>query len=93
MILCLFTFLSCSKNYDAEVCDDLAMKKYRGQPFESNEYDKNCMGKIQHKITTQMCQSALESLITEGKEEILKQKFGPKIMSCFTGDDLKKYLK
>ncbi len=69
------------------------MKKYQGRPKESHEYDNNCKGKVEHPITKEVCQRALEHLIVNGSEPKLKKAFGDKIMGCLTKDDLKRFLK
>ncbi len=96
MRIAIWAFLSilasCTK-YDLEKCDDLSMKKYQGRPKESREYDDNCKDKVDHPITQTVCQKALEFLIISGSEDKIKKAFGPNIMGCFTGDDLKRFLR
>ena len=78
--------------YTASVCDDLAMKKYQGRPFEAADYDRHCKDKIKHPITTAVCERAMVALILHGQEGKLKHDFGPAIMKCFTKADLANFL-
>lgn len=88
----LITVFACSKDYDAEVCSELAFKKFHGQPNASNEYDKNCSN-ITHKYTPEICQKALNSLINQGSKQLIIKKYGEPALKCFTEKDFRLFMK
>lgn len=89
LFIALF-FLTACQEYDANKCEELATKAFRGFPSESNEYKKNC-GAIPHDLTLKKCQNVLEFFILKGKVETVEQQFGERSSKCLTDNDLKKF--
>ena len=86
------TLVSCWESYDQQKCEELSMKAYKGFPREAHDFQKNCVG-VKNEYPVAVCQRALEKLILGHGEKKLQQEFGPKIMGCFSNNDLKKFLR
>ena len=87
----LLLLLSCQE-LSHQDCEELSMKKYKGIPHAANQFDSHCK-KYEIFYSEAHCQKALVELIISQNPEKLKQKFGPKIMNCFTESDLNRFLK
>ncbi len=88
-----FIFLvlfSCTSAPDKDECEELSMKKYKGIPTASNRFDKFCQN-ISIKYTEKLCQKALIEFMMNGDVTSLKEKYGDKIIHCFTQDDLNRF--
>lgn len=83
--------VACQK-IDADYCDDLAFKTFKGHPPSAHKYKKNCL-KIKHKYTKELCQKALKDLVVVGNENKMRKNYGQKIMMCFSQNDLKRFLR
>ncbi len=91
LILPMLFFISCEeKKYTQEICEELSMKKFKGFPRDTKEFNDNCKH-IKVKYTKSVCQSALESMILGAKKDFLIKKFGADVMGCFSKNDLKKF--
>lgn len=88
----LFLLLSgCnSKKYDADACNVLSMKRYKGVPTSKKEFDENCKN-FEIKYTAEVCQSALQGLMRTGSLKEIKKEFGDPIENCFSESDLKRF--
>ncbi len=94
-ILALFLVLlsGCSKKTPAkEECEVLSMHAYRGLPDAAHQFEQDCKG-YQLKYTKDLCAKALVDLVQFGDQNTLEKKFGPKVMECFTANDLRNFLK
>jgi len=70
------------------------MKRYRGLPHPSKLHKEHCEDKNKFQEYDQKkCQMALADLMLYGSEDILKKKFGKRIMECFNKSDLDRFLK
>jgi len=96
LVLTSLFLISCKKTYDQAACEDLSIRKYKGVPRASHQFDENC-SKFKIHYTQSLCQKALGDLMSHGHrkgvEVSLKSKYGKKVMECFTGDDLRRFLK
>lgn len=63
------------------------MDKFKGFPNASHRFDKYCQD-MPIKYTQKVCHSALTSLVMNGNIEKVKKTFGPKVVRCFTENDL-----
>lgn len=86
----LLSLTSCTPEYDAESCNELSMKKYKGIPHAHNEFEQHCQG-MEIKYTPELCQKALVHLMSKNDLAQTKKKFGDPIENCFTGDDLRRF--
>lgn len=82
---------SCVKKPDQAECEELSMKVFKGVPSSINDFKEYCQD-YKVKYTGNLCQKALASLIMGSDEKKLKEKFGNKIMNCFTQNDLDNFL-
>lgn len=92
LLLLIILVASCNKEYTQESCEELSLKKYRGFPNASHEFDKNCKGKFQIKYTQKACNAAFLGLVTHGSKEKLEAEFGKRILECFTDMQKNKHL-
>lgn len=70
------------------------MKRYRGLPHPSKLHKEHCEDKGKSQDYDQKkCQMALADLMLYGRENLLKKKFGKRIMECFNKSDLDRFLK
>ena len=90
IIIFLF-IISCSKNITLTECEELSMKAFKGFPSAAHQFKRNCSS-FSIKYTKEVCQKALLHLMMKTSPKELKEKFGPKIMECFTKNDLEKFL-
>ena len=89
----LFWFLvGCNPMNNTPNCESLSMKKFKGIPNSSYEFDQSCQG-VKIKYTTDLCQLALNDLVQHNDLNMVKKKFGDPVEECFTGDDLKRFNK
>jgi hypothetical protein len=96
----LFSFLfftilaatSCKKDYNAQVCEELLFKKFKGFPNAANEFSKNCQD-VPIKFNQKICQKALKGLVLDGNINRLKRIHGEKVENCFTQNDLLNFKK
>jgi hypothetical protein len=92
LILMLLSLTSCSPDYDADACNELSMKKYKGIPHAHNQFEKHCQG-FDIKYTPEVCQKALVHLMSKNSLAETKKNFGDPIEHCFTGDDVRRFSK
>lgn len=92
VITILAALSACNPHYDAEACNVLSMKAYKGIPNSQNLLHENCKD-IDIKYTSQLCQQALENLMMTNNLAETKLKFGDPVEHCFTGDDLSRFAK
>jgi hypothetical protein len=94
MILQLFILLlisaGCNKTYDLDACNELSMKRFRGFVDAKKKFDDNCTG-LDVKYTQELCQEAFNGLLFKHDLNLVKNKYGDKVVGCFNEDDLKKY--
>ncbi len=83
---------SCQLSNDNIDCQALSYEKFKGKPTSAHTFDQSCKD-VPIKHTQQICQKALEQLITSGDEQLLNNNFGEGILECFTKADLNLYLK
>lgn len=88
----IISLLQCSQNYTKQDCEELSIRKYKGHPRSSNLFDSNC-GTYTLKYSQKQCQKAFVELSMGKNKDQLKDKFGSKIIECFTSSDLKRFLK
>lgn len=89
--LTLLLFITaCQKEYNTEICDELAQMSYKGYPNQSREFKDNCKD-IPLNYPPQKCHEALQGLMLGKKMAELKEVFGEKIDGCFTESDLKRF--
>lgn len=91
LMITVFSVISCTK-YNEDKCQELAFKAYHGQPNASNQLKNNCQN-YKIKITPNDCQKAFVAMADGMIEGNLKQKFGNKILACFTKKDKKLLLR
>ena len=84
--------LSCNAKYDAEACNVLSMKRFKGVPTSKKEFEENCKD-FKIKYTAQVCQEALQGLMMSGDLKGVKEDFGAPIENCFSESDLKRFAK
>lgn len=89
-LILLTILIGCSKHYDQEACEELSMKKFRGFPNASRQFDDNCKN-FKIKYNQRVCQNAYNKLISTGDIKRLQSRYGEKIIGCFTKKDLKIY--
>jgi hypothetical protein len=68
------------------------MKSFKGSPIAANKFKNNCKG-ITNKYSNKICKQALQGLMMGSSREDLEERFGEKIMNCFTQNDLNNFLK
>ncbi len=67
------------------------MKSFKGSPIAASKFQNNCQG-IPNKYSNKVCKQALQGLMMGSSSEDLQERFGKKIMNCFTQNDLKNFL-
>ena len=92
ILLALFSSCQPDKKLSIEECEELSFKSYKGFPKAANDLKKHCSD-YRLKYTKEICQKAFKELIINGNEEYLKQKFGEKIINCFSEKEKKKFLR
>jgi hypothetical protein len=91
-LLPFLLLVGCDTKYDANACNVLSMKIYKGVPTSKKQFEENCK-EFEIKYTSEVCQSALENLMRTGSLEETKSKFGDPIEHCFSHNDLKRFAK
>jgi hypothetical protein len=94
-LLTLLPFLllmGCDTEYNANACNVLSMKRYKGVPTSKKQFEENCK-EFEIKYTAKVCQSALEHLIRTGSLIETKKEFGDPIEHCFSQSDLRRFAK
>jgi len=66
------------------------MKSFKGIPSAAHSLEKNCVG-IKITYTKELCNEALQKMILGFSKEWLKQKYGDKILDCFTMNDIENF--
>ena len=95
MKIFIFLFLlSCqfNKNLSQKECEDLSFKSYKGFPKALNDFNRYC-GDHNIIYTKEYCQSALKELVLHGDSSVLKDKYGDRILECFSEKEKEKFLK
>jgi hypothetical protein len=95
MMIKLLPFLllmACNPKYDADTCNVLSMKRYKGVPTSKKQFEENCK-EYEIIYTAEVCQLALENLMRTGSLKETKGKFGEPIENCFSESDLKRFAK
>lgn len=90
-MICLF-ISSCTKTYDLDKCNTLSMNSFKGSPVALNRFEKNCQD-IEVTYTHQICQAALEDLVSTGSLGKIKELYGNDVSGCFTQNDLNNFNK
>lgn len=90
LLLLALLLTSCQKEYNTEICDELAQQTFKGYPNQSREFADNCQG-IKINYPPQRCQEALQGLMLGKSIKELQEVFGPKVEGCFTKSDLEKF--
>lgn len=68
------------------------MKSFKGSPIAANKFKNNCQ-KIPNNYSNKICKQALQGLMMGSLREDLEDRFGKKIMNCFTQNDINNFLK
>lgn len=89
-VLLFLIIYRCHPVEQKEECETLAFGTFKGHPKSAQAFKEKCQ-QIQLDYTPQLCQKALEELILHGKRHKLEIDFGPKILNCFTENDLKNF--
>lgn len=90
ILLFISCLLSCNKTYDAESCNELSFKSFKGSPKALKELEANCT-KIDYKYTKEICQKVLTRFILTGDSKLVMKEYGPQALSCLTENDIEKF--
>lgn len=82
--------MSCQKDYNSEVCQDLSMRAFKGVPQAAHDFQNNCE-EIEIEFTHEDCQKALNDLIVSGSLKAVTNKYGEISHECFSQNDLKTF--
>ncbi|HXH75335.1 MAG TPA: hypothetical protein VNJ08_10245 [Bacteriovoracaceae bacterium] len=88
----LFLLVGCNTKYDADACNVLSMKRYKGMPKSKNLFEENCKN-FEIKYTAELCQEALVYLMKTSSLAETEKEFGGPIKHCFSESDLKRFSK
>lgn len=91
LVVWMLLVIGCSKSVDKKTCEDLAFKTYKGWPIASAEYEKYCLEYSDLKYTPEICQKALVELVDKVDIIILEEKYGDRVIECFTKNDLNNF--
>lgn len=93
LFLLLFLF-SCQfkRNFSDEECEGLSLKAYRGFPKALHDFNTHCRDrKITY--TKEHCQRALADLIVNGRADYLVEKYGKRVLECFSEQEKERFLR
>ena len=93
LLLLLPLLPSCqARKLSLEECENLSFKAYKGFPKALNDFEKHC-GEHEVTYTRELCQKALGDLVLKGDGPSLKEKYGERILNCFSEKEKTKFLK
>ena len=84
---CLF-----NRDFSDSECEGLSLKAYRGFPKALNDFNTHCKGR-KVTYTKEHCQQALGELIVNGHADYLKEKYGNRVLECFSEREKEKFLR
>ena len=89
--LIFFNYSCKNEVFDKNKCTDLLFKKYRNTLTlnKTKLFEKNCKN-IPIDYSMAICQKAFGQFFLGVKENILKKRFGSKIMNCFSKSQIEK---
>ena len=73
-------------------CEELSLKAYKGFPQALNTFNKRCQN-VEITYTKEHCQKAFKDLVLDGRPSALKNKYGDRVLDCFSEKEKGKFLR
>ncbi len=93
-VVIIIFFCSCQikRNLSQEECETLSLKAYKGFPKALNDFNTHCK-KYTIRYTKEYCQNAFEGLILGTDAATLKDRYGQRVLECFSEKEKARFLK